>query len=66
LLRAGVAEASLSQIAEQNRLSVEEAVAAAEAAPSPDPAGMENEVYAPREAADWILPPLRAPGVAES
>lgn len=59
LLRAGVAESRLEEIAQQNRILVEGAVTAAEAAPAPDPAGMENDVYAPPEAADIVLPPRR-------
>jgi TPP-dependent pyruvate/acetoin dehydrogenase alpha subunit len=57
LLDAGVAASRLDDIAQRNRRLVEDAVAAAEAAPSPDPRGMEDEVYAPPSAADWVLPP---------
>lgn len=65
LLRAGTAAAALDDIAEQNRRLVEGAVAAAEAAPSPDPSGMEDDVYAPLDAADCVLTPVRAAGAAE-
>ena len=64
LLQAGVSVPRLEEIAEQNRGLVEDAVVAAEAAPAPDPAGMEDDVYAPLSAADWVLPPVRMPGRA--
>jgi len=60
LLVANVDQASVSEIDKANKRLVEDAVAAAEAAPTPDPTGMENEVYAPAEAASWMLLPRRA------
>lgn len=60
LLLATVDQPTLSEIDETNRQLVEDAVTAAEAAPMPDPTGMENEVYAPAEAASWMLLPRRA------
>jgi TPP-dependent pyruvate/acetoin dehydrogenase alpha subunit len=60
LLQAGIAASRLDEIAEQNRMLVEDAVVRAEAARSPDPAGMEADVYAPSDAANWVLPPRRA------
>jgi acetoin:2,6-dichlorophenolindophenol oxidoreductase subunit alpha len=60
LLVASVEQASLSEIDTANKRLVEDAVAAAEAAPMPDPTGMEREVYAPTEAASWMLLPRRA------
>jgi TPP-dependent pyruvate/acetoin dehydrogenase alpha subunit len=60
LLTANVDQASLLDIDKTNRRLVEDAVAAAEAAPMPDPAGMENEVYAPAGAASQTLLPGRA------
>ncbi len=65
LLRAGIAAAALEDMAEQNRQLVESAVAAAEAAPAPDPSGMEDDVYAPLDAADCVLAPVRTPGAAK-
>jgi TPP-dependent pyruvate/acetoin dehydrogenase alpha subunit len=65
LRRAGAAEAQLAGIAERNWRLVEDAVVAAEAASLPDPAGMEDEVYAPPGAADQVLPPLRASAAAK-
>lgn len=60
LVAAHVDQALLAEIDRANGRLVEAAVAAAEAAALPDPAGMETEVYAPAEAASWILPPRRA------
>jgi TPP-dependent pyruvate/acetoin dehydrogenase alpha subunit len=57
LLLANVGQPTLSEIDKANLQLVESAVKAAEAAPMPDPAGMENEVYAPAEAASWMLLP---------
>lgn len=59
LAMAGVDPARLAEIDAANKADVEAAVAAAEAAPAPDPAGMEDEVYAPASAAGWVLPPRR-------
>jgi TPP-dependent pyruvate/acetoin dehydrogenase alpha subunit len=64
LLQAGVAASRLDEMAERTRALVEQAVAAAEAAPSPDPAGMEDDVYAPPGAADEVLPPPRGSGAS--
>lgn len=57
LAMAGVDPARLAKIDATNKADVEAAVAGAEAAPAPDPAGMEDEVYAPAAAADRVLPP---------
>lgn len=59
LVAAGVAREVLEEIARDNRAAVEAAVAAAEAAPSPQPTGTEEaDVFAPPEAASFVLPPV--------
>jgi len=59
LRQAGVGAAQIEDIAAENRRCVDDAVARAEAASSPDPTRMEEEVYAPPEASGWVLPPRR-------
>jgi TPP-dependent pyruvate/acetoin dehydrogenase alpha subunit len=63
LIAAGVRESEIVSIAEANKRVVEDAVVAAEAAPVPDPTGMEDEVLAPHGAADQPpLPPAMLAG----
>ncbi|MEJ8572531.1 thiamine pyrophosphate-dependent dehydrogenase E1 component subunit alpha [Microbaculum marinum] len=65
LLAAGVEAERLEAIAADNKAAVGAAVAAAEAAPQPEPSGSEEqEVYAPPSAGDWVLPPAKDAGGA--